>query len=428
MTLYRDKAPGNGMPDLRSISLPNPDKSFLDNGITVYGIEGGSQELCKIEFIFRAGSDKQQKSLVAAYTTSMLKEGTKTRTSQQISERLDFYGAFLEHYTTPDTSVIALYTLNKYLAETIPVFTDIIFNATFPEKEFKVLNQRQQQQYQVNNHKVQYLASKRFRPVIFGKNHPYGNEVNEESFKNISTEDLIAFYNKYYVPENARVIISGKIDKQVLPLLNKYIPKTDKRGFRNPELDFEVKNNSPAEVIIPVENVVQSAVRMGSLIINRTHEDYSKVEFTCAVLGGYFGSRLMKNIREDKGYTYGIGSRMVPLRNGSYFNIAAEVGADVTNATIEEVRKEMKRLRTEKMPEEELALVKNYLRGSLMRNFDGPLALGERFREMSDADLNNSFYQKAFDTVETITTDEIMETAERYFHEDRLSIVIAGRK
>lgn len=396
--------------------------------MAVFGIQGGSQELCKIEFIFNAGSDKQEKSLVAAYTSSMLKEGTKTRTSQQISEKLDFYGAFLEHYTTPDTSVVALYTLNKYLAETIPVFIDIIFNATFPEKEFKILNQRQQNQYQVNRQKVQYLASKRFRPVIFGEDHPYGKEVNEESFINISTDDLRAFYKRYFVADNARVIISGMIDKQVLPLLNKYIPKTENNGFKTPELNFEVKTTSPTEVLLPVENVVQSAVRMGSLMINRTHEDYAKVEFTCAVLGGYFGSRLMKNIREDKGYTYGIGSRMVPLKNGAYFNIAAEIGTDVTNATIEEVRKEMKRLRTEEMPAEELALVKNYLRGSLMRNFDGPMALGERFREMSDADLDNTFYQKAFDTVETITTQEIMETAERYFHEDGLSVVVAGKR
>ena len=428
MTLYRDKAPGNGNLDLRTIKLPDPETAKLDSGITLYGIEGGSQDLCKIEFIFRAGSDKQQKSLVAAYTNSMLKEGTKTRSSKEISEKLDFYGAFLEHYTTPDTSVVALYTLNKYLAETIPVFLDLIFNATFPENEFFVHNRRQLQQYQVNRKKVQYLASKRFRPVIFGKEHPYGKEVEETSFADISTEDLKAFYKNYYVAENARIIISGKIDNQVIPLLNKYIPKHSESRLSSSELNFSINGSSREEVIIPVENVVQSAVRLGSLMINRTHEDYAAAEFTCAVLGGYFGSRLMKNIREDKGYTYGIGSRMVPLKNGAYFNIAAEVGTDVTSATIEEVRKEMKRLRTEEMPAEELALVKNYLRGSLIRNFDGPMALGERFREMSDADLDNTFYQKAFDTVETITTHEIMETAEKYFHEDGLSIVVAGKR
>jgi predicted Zn-dependent peptidase len=428
MTLYRDKAPGNGNLDLRAIKLPEPEKVKLDSGITLFGIEGGSQELCKIEFIFRAGSDKQPKSLVSAYTNSMLKEGTKTRSSKEISEKLDFYGAFLEHYTTPDTSVVALYTLNKYLAETIPVFLDLVFNATFPEKEFLVLNRRQQQQFRVNRKKVQYLASKRFRPVIFGKDHPYGKEVNENSFKDISTEDLKAFYKNYYVAGNARIIISGQIDKQVFPLLNKYIPESSESGFKAPELNFSINGATTEEILIPVENVVQSAVRMGSLVINRTHEDYAKAEFTCAVLGGYFGSRLMKNIREDKGYTYGIGSRMVPLKNGAYFSISAEVGTDVTEATITEVRREMKRLRTEEMPLEELALVKNYLRGSLIRNFDGAMALGERFREMSDADLDNTFYQKAFDTVETITTQEIMETAERYFHEDGLSVVVAGKR
>ncbi len=428
MTIHRDKAPDTGKLDLRSITLPDPESVILDSGLKVFSIEGGSQELCKIEFIFNAGSDKQKKTLVAAYTNIMLKEGTKTRNSAQISERLDFYGAFLEHYTTPDTAVVALYTLNKYLSETVPVFLDLIFNPVFPEKDFQILVQRQKRQYQVNKKKVQYLASKRFRPVIFGEDHPYGHEVDDTSFSNISAKDLKEFYKKYYRHDNAKIIISGKVDKQIVPLLNKHTPSPEEGTPEVADQNFSIHTRKPSEVFLPVENVVQSAVRMGSLTINRSHKDYGLVEFTNAILGGYFGSRLMKNIREDKGYTYGIGSRMVPLKEGTYFNIAAEVGAEVTNATVEEIRKEMKRLRTEEVPKKEMALIKNYLRGSLMRNFDGPMALAERFRELSDANLDNKFFEKAFDTIETVTTKDIPNIAEKYFHEDNMTIVIAGKR
>ncbi|PID93641.1 MAG: hypothetical protein CSA95_06945 [Bacteroidetes bacterium] len=424
----RTHAPSNGILNLNHITLPTPEVFHLDAGLPVFCIEGGSQELCKVEFIVGAGSDKQEKPLVAAYTNHMLKEGTATRSSLQISEELDFYGAFLEHYTTPDTSVIALYTLNKHLEATLPIFVDLIFHAIFPEKEFETLNRRKEQAYRINEQKVQYVAGKKFRPLLFGEAHPYGGEIVETSFEEISLSDLRSFYEKYYTPDNARIIIAGKIDRKLIPLLNKLLERGEKRSTTSPPPNFHREAPRPQTLVIPREQTVQSALRMGSLTLNRDHEDYPGVEFTSIVLGGYFGSRLMRNIREDKGYTYGIGMRVVPLKHGAYFTIATEVDTHVTQATIDEVRKEMKKLRTEEMEQEELALVKSYLRGSLMRNFDGAMALSERFREMSDAGLDNRFYQRVFATVEQITTQEILRIAGSYFHEENLSMVIAGKR
>ena len=426
--LNRKIIPQTTISDLRNLHLPQPEFYRLQTGIPLFTIHGGSEALCKIEFVFDAGAAYQSKPLVASFTNTLLKDGTTTRSSLEISETLDYYGAYLEYYTTPDTAVIALYSLNKHLHHTVPVFIDLIFHATFPEQEFRLLLDQQIQQFQINNKKVQYRAAKRFKPLLFGKSHPYGQEVTEESFRIISAEDLRSFYASCYTPDNARVIISGDIDRNSVSLLNRYIPVTFEERPKTKQPEYFTPVSDVHSEIISVEHVVQSAIQVGSLTINRDHQEYAQVEFACTVLGGYFGSRLMKNIREDKGYTYGIGARMVPLKNGAYYTIAAEVAAELTQATLSEIRKEMKRLRTEALSIEELALVKNYLRGTLLRSFDGPMALAERFREMSDAGLDNRYYQKVFETIETISAQEILYTAEKYFHEDRISIVIAGRK
>jgi len=427
MSINRIVEPASG--EIMLKSMAEPERRSLENGIPIYSIHGGTQEICKIEFVFYAGSWHQKKPLVSVITNALLKEGTKTKSSQEISQKLDYYGAFLEHYATPDTSVVALYTLNKHLAHTIPVFTDLISNAIFPEKEFQLLLDQHRNQYKISKKKVEYVASRQFRTLLFGKTHPYGNEVDESSFDTLKHSDIFDFYNSYYTQQNARIIVSGYVIPEIADTLNNTLCQTLPQGnLCIPITDGQTHSNGSKELYIEMDDVVQSAIRMGCITITREHPDFPMLEIAVTILGGYFGSRLMRNIREDKGYTYGIGARVIPLKAGSFLSIATEVAVDITSSAVEEIKKELKKLRTEPISTEELALVKNHLRGNILRGFDGPFAQAERFRELSDIQLDFSYYKNVIQTIDKATPSTIQLIAEKYLHEDLMFTVIAGKK
>ena len=161
-------------------------------------------------------------------------------------------------------------------------------------------------------------------------------------------------------------------------------------------------------------------------MISSTHVDYAGMQVLNTVFGGYFGSRLMSNIREDKGYTYGIGSSVVPLRKEGYFCISSEVGVDVRAAAVNEIYLELKRLRTELVPESELNLVRNYMLGSFQRNIDGPFSLADRFKSILTAGMGYEYYTRYLETIQNITAEELLRLASTHLHEDSLYELVVG--
>jgi predicted Zn-dependent peptidase len=175
-------------------------------------------------------------------------------------------------------------------------------------------------------------------------------------------------------------------------------------------------------------DAIQSAVRVGRLLFNKKDPDYFKFQVLNTVLGGYFGSRLMANIREDKGYTYGIGSGLASLVNGGYFFISTEVGVDVTNNTLSEIYKEIKLLREQPVNNEELETVRNYVLGQFLRSVDGPYSLADKFKAIWEFGLGYDYFENYFKAVKTITPKEIQELANKYLQEEDLIELVVGKK
>ena len=157
------------------------------------------------------------------------------------------------------------------------------------------------------------------------------------------------------------------------------------------------------------------------------NEDYIKLQILNTVLGGYFGSRLMKNIREDKGFTYGIGSAIIPLKNSAYFFISAETGSDVTFQAVEEIYKELRKLKEQPIPIEELDLVKNYKTGEIMRSLDGPFAISDLTKLTIQFDLDADYFSKYISVIRNITSSELQDLAIKYFNENDLYELIVGK-
>lgn len=412
-----------------TIDMIKASERQLNNAIPVYAINAGSLDLIKIEFLFSAGMFQQQCTLQAATVNTMLEEGTSKMNADQIADAVDYYGAFLETSVSQDHASVILYTLNKHLKSTLPIVEQVIKDAVFPQQELTTHLTNKKQKFLVNKQKVASVARKRFSELLFGEKHPYGINVKEEDFSKITIPLLSQFYKTFYRSNNCKIILAGKVHEEIYQLLNDHFGGSDWKGTVNatvvvPPLQTVIEKQH----LIFKEDALQSAIRIGKPLFNKTHKDFHPMQVLNTVFGGYFGSRLMSNIREDKGYTYGIGSAIVSLQNAGYFFISTEVGVDVCSNAIHEIYYEMDRLKQELITEDELQLVKNYLLGTFLRSVDGPFAMAERFKGIMTYNLGYDYFSKYIATIKSVSASELRDLANTYFDKNSLVELVVGKK
>lgn len=406
--------------------IPEVSSYKLDNEVPVYLIESGTEEVVRIEFTFHAGQIKDQIPLLSTTCNAMLSEGSKNYTSEELHKQLDYYGAFLHMSVEKDRAGIVMFSLNKHIDKIIELSHEILIRPVFPEPELNALLKKRLQWFRINKEKVQNLAYDQFFESIFGKLHPYGRQVVENDFSAITVASLADFHSKYYTPDKMAIIMSGKIPEQSIALINKHFGNLSTGEIFNDikpgkPMGLETKKN-----LVKKPGSVQSAVRIGSATINKRHPDYLSLKVLDSVLGGYFGSRLMRNIREEKGYTYGIRSSVTSLELSGYKVISTEVGSKNCRNAINEIYKEIQLLQKEFVEEEELKVVRNYMAGELLRMFDGPFSTAETFKSAWEFGLDNNYFIRFAEKIKTITPDEIKSMALTYYSVDELYEVIAG--
>ncbi len=402
----------------------------LSNGIPFYAVNSGEQDVVRIDFIFfNSGSVYSENPLIPEAANSLIEAGSLNMTSAKTAEELDFYGAYLDLYVGMHTGQIILYTLNKYLDKTLKIVSEMIFHAVYPQNEVEIFLQNKFQNFLISRQKTEVLSKELFTEVIFGKSHPYGRIIKKEDFENIDSNILSDFFQKHYTLHNLKIIMSGKVSELQLKTLDDYFGNKEVICMpENNEIDYTIIHPEQRVYFKELDNTVQSSLRIGKITINKHHPDFFKLNITGIIFGGYFGSRLMTNIREDKGYTYGIYAGNLSLINAGIFTISAESGKDVYQKAIDEIYKELKILRTEFVSGEELERVKNWLIGSLAKTFDGPFAPADAFKSILTYNQTYDYFDNYFDTVKTITPDIIRATAEKYLHEDSMYQVVARSK
>ncbi len=425
--LDRNTMPALGKPS--KIDIIHAVESKLPNGIPVYSVNGGTQDVVKIELIFPAGTRQQNMPLIADTTNAMLEEGTTKHNSEEIASLLDYYGAFLETSAHHDYASVALYSLGKHFSKVLPVLEELVKLPSFPDQELDVYLTNRKQRFLVEEKKVRVVAARNFPALLFGDNHPYGHATKMEEYDAVKKEKLAAFHKGHYSSNGCTIIVAGKIKDAVVNALSDNFGKDDWKG--NVESNGKavtIESSSEKKHYIPKDKALQSAIRMGRMLFLKNHEDAIPFQILNVILGGYFGSRLMSNIREDKGYTYGISSGVVFLKEAGYFQIASEVGSDVCDKALVEIYKEMDRLCTEPVPAAELQLVKNYLRGNVLRSMDGPFALAERFKQVWMHGLDYSYYEKYINTLAEITSAQLKDIACKYLQKDSIYELVVGNK
>lgn len=409
------------------ISFVEPHKSVLSNGWEVWFLNAGTEEVVRVEWTFRAGSIYQAQTYQAKLTNKMLREGTKGHLSESLSEVLDYYGAFLQLDCDRDLASISLYVLNKHLENVLPIVKEVVLESIFPERELSILLRKEKQAWQVNEQKVSSVAQKRFPSLVFGAGHPYGRYGDIADFESITSEVLATYRDKQYQPANGSIVVSGKVPGNMNELLERYFGSIDTGKVAEiPTIVGESPINESLTVI-EKEGAIQSAVMVGRTLFSKSHPDFAGMQVLNTVLGGYFGSRLMSNIREDKGYTYGIYSGVTSMLRGGYFSIFTEVGAEVTKDAMHEIFSELQQLRDDLIPNEELDLVRNYLLGAFLRSTDGPFAQGDRFMGVHNYGLGYDFYDQFIETVKTIPASRLQELAQQYLREEDMRQLVVGK-
>ena len=401
------------------LQLKNCDRFTLDNKVPVYAMNAGAQDVVMVEWVFDAGNWYDKQPMVAATTNFLIKNGTTSKTAYQINDFFEFHGAYLNRSCYNETASITLHCLSKHLETLLPVVREIIETSIFPEQELGIYIQNQKQRLSVNLQKCDFIANRLIDEYLFGINHPYGTYSNAEDYDALNTDVIKAFYKQYYLNGSCKIFVAGKMPNGYEAMLNKAFGTLPLHADAPVVVEHPIVTASQKKVeIINDENGVQGAIRMARPFPNRHHPDFQKAHVLNTLFGGFFGSRLMSNIREDKGYTYGIHSYFQNHVNASAWMISTEAGRDVCAATIAEVIKEMEILRNEPVDQEELDLVRNYMIGSLLGDLDGPFQLIGRWKNYVLNGLDENYFYKSIETIKSVTPQELQTLANTYLQPD----------
>lgn len=405
-----------------SLHLPESNSISLSSGLKLRLIDGVQQNVLKVDLVFKAGKWFEPKVGLSHFTAQMLEKGTSTKSAAEISEILDQLGSHFEISPGFDFVSVSIYSLKDKISKILPIFLDILTAPSFPEKEWVQLQNITLQNLKVNEEKTGFLASKYIRKNIFGEAHPYGSSVDETHIKDISVHDMANYFQSTFKAQEI-YIVGNLNNSEVSLLVNSFnqlsVSKENTSSIRNPI-------EGSAHQHIEKKNSVQSSIRLGKKSLLKSDTNYFDLQILNHVLGGYFGSRLMKNIREEKGLTYGIYSSINAFQNESLLTIGADVDSTNLALTIREIKSELKKLRTKEIEPQELTLAKNHFIGSLQSDMANPFSVAEKIKNIQIFNLPEDFYQNLIDRVDQITSSEIKQAAESHFHEESFFDVTVG--
>lgn len=402
------------------LNLKSCERYVLDNGVPVYAINAGAEEVLMVELVFFAGNCYEEKNLVAASANYLIKNGTAKKNAFQINEHFEYYGSYLNRACFNETSTITLHCLNKHIDVLLPVVQELITDSVMPADELSVYQQNMKQRLSVNLKKCDFVAGRLIDSCLHGEQHPYGRFSTHEEYDALNREELLRFFNDYYKNGQCIIFVAGKLPVNLQELLNKYfggipLTKPDPAGMPVKALNPSGKTGQGRRIKND-PNGIQGAIRIARPFPNRHHPDFQKVMVLNNIFGGYFGSRLMSNIREDKGYTYGIFSYLQNHVQHSAWVISTEAGKDVCEATIQEIYKEMKALRDEPVDNEELQLVRNYMMGTILGDLDGPFQIIARWKNYILNGLDGNYFYESINIIRNISPEELQALANKYLN------------
>ena len=399
---------------------------YSEEGVALHKVLVKDHNVLRLSIVFNAGVKYQHSPFVASSTLNMMSEGTQKYTAEELAEIQDFYGLNYEATMDRDYAIVSVCTLPKFLPQALEMLEQMVIYPRFDKNDLERYAQKRKQQIQIRRQKISYRAQELFARALFGQEHPYGCSYDAELYDNLTPEMLCEFHKKHYTRDNCFAVCSGNLTDEYVGEIAKMLDRIPKGDSACVEPTFGEIEQTPL-ITESVDDSLQSALRMGRMLFTRTHPDFNGMQILSTILGGYFGSRLISNLREERGYTYGIYSTMVNLSKSGYLAISTEVAAEATEDSIRQIRYEMARLRDELVSEEELTAVKNIMIGDIMRILDGPFGIADVTSENVQNGKDNSTVVDFFNEIKNVTPQRIRELARKYLTEDDFVTVIVGK-
>ncbi len=408
--------------------LPTTQGTFK-NGFQVYTLHSSECEILQLSLFFKSGFIHQSKKLLSNTFTSLMINGTLHHNAREIAEMLEQYGVFYNIEPTPVYSKFQFTFLKKNTSSVLSVLEEIIKYANFPQEEIDVYIKNHIEQYQTAIKNVGILAQWNYSKIIYGDTHPLNKFHTPDDFKNITRNDLLEFFNTHIHPKNGFIFISGNIDNTLLQQIEHTFGKEDfhqshyQHGENVPPPSFYEMHS-----YTQIPDALQSAIKIGMPVsLYSKHPDYFDFVIANTLLGGFFGSRLMSVIREEKGYTYGIYSALNTYDSYSVFTVSAEVKAEYTQASIDEVIKQIELLQNTPPDEDELEIVKNYLSGELLDLIDGILKQDNLWKSLITRKLDKEYYNSFLKRIKEIQAEEVSLALKKYIDISNLKKCIVGK-
>jgi len=421
-----DRTVAPSVQPLARVTLPAVDVHSLASGARLHVLANDAQPVVRLQAVFRAGKIAESRPGLASLTARMLLEGTTTRTARQIADEVAFYGASLECDAGFDRSTLTLYCLTRHLPALLPLVADVLTNPAFPAAELEQLKTRTIQNVRVERQKTSFLASERFNERLFGADTPYGRPFDSEAYQALTADEARAFHRTFYDFGNAEVFLCGDVVAEQAAVAAIFSTEATTAGAPAPAVSAPASGAAAETDRVPVAGSLQASVRMGRGWPSPTHPDTHRLKLLVSVLGGYFGSRLMRNIREDKGLTYGIYASVAPREYGSSLVIGTDVKGESADFAVSEIVKELRRLQEELIPAEELATVKNYILGKFANELSTVFEQCDKYKTTVFLGLPADYYSAFVRETEAADADALRDLAREYLAPEAMQIVIAG--
>jgi predicted Zn-dependent peptidase len=408
---------------IQNFSLKKPISQVLKNQIPLHFINVGVQPVLSMQLVFPNGAYLADNPTVSHFTAKMLLEGTEQKTASQITNEIDKYGAFLDIGAVLEEAYADFHCLNKYLHHLLDLLVELLSYPTFPEHELEKLKSIAIQNIRINNEKTNFIASNKFRANLFGENHPYGYTTTEEAVNQLDRELLLQHFHKIFYQKPFWVIVAGAFSEKEMKLISDYLEHLpiEKEWAKNEKEYLKVSKTEATYIEKP--NAVQTSIRIGKEVLKRQDKDFAVQLVLNTILGGYFGSRLMSNIREDKGLSYGISSQLSILKNATYMMIGTDVKKEQRQIALNEIYKEIQKLTQEPVSQKELDLVKNYMKGTFVNSLNTPFAIAEKFKTIYSFGLPEDYYDYHVQRIDAVTAEQVLDLANRLYKEDFIEVM-----
>ncbi|MEE8329561.1 MAG: pitrilysin family protein [Thermodesulfovibrionia bacterium] len=407
-------------------------RNVLENGLTLLIVERHNLPIVMVSVLIKAGSlnEPEEKAGLASLTAGLLTAGTKKRTASQISEEGEFVGASLSTSGGIDYVTVALSVLKKDVLLGFDLLSDVILNPVFPEKEINKKIKQIKASLKAREDKPGFVALKAFKKEVFGM-HPYGRLASgrPETLDRIKRADLIDYHLTYYAPNNAIMSVVGDITpEEVNGLLKEHFSEWLAREIKIPSFP-EIKKNKNRKAVVIDKDLTQANIIMGHLGISRGNPDYYKVSVMNYILGsGGFASRLMQNIRGEKGLVYDIHSFFAGSKYSGFFKVGLQTKNESANTAIGEVLKEIKKIRDIPVSETELSDAKAFLTGSFPMRIETSRLISSFLVAVEYYGLGMDYIDNYPDYINSVTKEDVLNVAKKYLYPEEFILVVVGNQ